>query len=117
MRSTVRRQVMPEWQPIETAPRDDTWILLSGGTVDWAEYAFGITCPPVVVACRRSEEWIVSLADSGYALTRYRNPTHWMPLPATPLPDDAPTQSSREEFTVPERSSPYLKPRHVRRGS
>ncbi len=106
---------MSEWQPIETAPRDDTWLLLSGGTVDWADYAFGITCPPVVVACRRSEEWIVSLADGGYQLTRYRNPTHWMPLPATSSSNEAPTEVRREVPNVPERSSPYVKPRPVRR--
>ena len=106
---------MSEWQPIETAPRDDTWVLLSGGTVDWAEYAFGITCPPVVVACRRSEEWIVSLADGGYKLTRYGSPTHWMPLPATPSSKDAPIQIRRAVLTVPERSTPYVKPRPVRR--
>ncbi|AWN39940.1 DUF551 domain-containing protein [Methylobacterium durans] len=107
---------MSEWQPIETAPLDDTWILLSGGTVDWAEFAFGITCPPVVVACRRSEEWIVSLADSGYMLTRYREPTHWMPLPATPFSNDAPTPISEETLTAPDQSRPYMKPRYVRRG-
>ena len=106
---------MSEWQPIETAPRDDTWVLLSGGTVDWAEYAFGITCPPVVVACRRSEEWIVSLADGGYKLTRYRSPTHWMPLPAAPSSNDALAQIRRAVPTVPERSTPYVKPRPVRR--
>jgi|SRR4051794_22711326 Protein of unknown function (DUF551) len=106
---------MSDWQPIETAPRDATWILLSGGTVDWAEYAFGITCPPVVVACRRSEEWIVSLADGGHKLTRYKSPTHWMPLPATPFSNDAPVQIRKEVPSVPERASPYVKPRPVRR--
>ncbi|WP_191970847.1 DUF551 domain-containing protein [Methylobacterium soli] len=67
------------------------------------------------MACRRSEEWIVSLADGGYKLTRYRSPTHWMPLPATPSSTRAPIRIKREVPTVPERSSPYVKPRPVRR--
>lgn len=74
-----------DWQPIETAPKDGTYILVwseregwrgnprmvcatwePSGTGAWAIYGAGPT--------RHSEQWL----DRGII------PTHWMPLPEPP---------------------------------
>ena len=67
------------WQPIETAPKDGTGILVycqksltvpvTGGY--WDDHP----------ACQC---WIAG----GY-MQKVFPPTHWMPLPAPPLPDNA----------------------------
>lgn len=69
-----------EWQPIETAPKDGTYILLLGDS--------GYTTTPyrVAVGC-----WVEGYRDfwithSNDAFTDDGEPpTHWMPLPALPL--------------------------------
>ena len=69
---------MGEWQPIETAPRDGSDVLL-----------FRDRHPPVVAG------WFDNREEAGWAtydnpeewLHEGRNPfTHWMPLPAPPAP-------------------------------
>lgn len=76
---------MSNWHLIENAPKDGTWILLTGGecacegngrrTVvgQWTEYLNGRVSP-------ESGRWQFAWYDGGY-LGEYRNPTHWMPLP------------------------------------
>lgn len=58
-----------QWQPIETAPRDGTRVIVAGGTLhSWpttAEY---------------DEGWRILMA-SDYV----EHPSHWMPIP--PLPE------------------------------
>lgn len=71
--SEAKRQAVPEWQPIETAPKDETEILI---------YTIRGNC------------YVVSYDDLLAAPWRIRNdkelyrhaPTHWMPLPAAPQP-------------------------------
>jgi len=77
-----------DWQPIETAPKDGTWVLLSGGSIYYGWD--GETFPPHVVAqfiggpkYREEQCWQFAWYDGGY-YGEYENPTHWMPLPAPP---------------------------------
>ena len=72
---------MSKWQPIETAPRDGTRILVFDGkeinTVDYSEpYYIGINKHIEI-----EESW-VQISDSGRATEFF--PTHWMPLPEPP---------------------------------
>ena len=75
------------WQPIETAPKDGSWVLLSGGSIDY-EWD-GRTKPPMVVgqfdasdlSGRGRPVWYFAWYDLGY-YGEYVSPTHWMPLPA-----------------------------------
>jgi hypothetical protein len=76
------------WQPIETAPKDGTWVLLAGGNCDgeeggnndrpvtaqWTSYRNGRSAPG---------HWQFAWYDGGYS-GAYDEPTHWMPLPDTP---------------------------------
>jgi len=63
------------WQPIETAPRDGTNILvLMEGVVIEASW-------------QGSGYWVVSCVSShgcGCCGSDNEEPTHWMPLPAAP---------------------------------
>lgn len=106
---------MSEWQPIETAPKDGTEILLTGTLeFDASDYPDHIACemrasmPPVVIGSylRSSgfRNWVdVETSDTrrvqireGYAYEGWDpdwlTPTHWMPLPKPPV--NTPSQSA-----------------------
>jgi len=77
---------MSEWQPIETAPKDGTWILVCGGRTEDEE----VTRTHAVAQWTddlngRKTKWHWQFAwyDGGY-YGFYENPTHWMPLPEPP---------------------------------
>lgn len=84
---------MNGWRPIETAPKDATWILLCGGSVDYFDdYAHGPIPEPSAVVARWIEdnrqhytthEWGIALWDGDWRTT-YAAPTNWMPLPEPP---------------------------------
>jgi len=65
------------WRPIETAPRDGTRMLVTGGglqdEVEAASYN-------PVVACWNTESY--TLDDRDDEAEGYSRPSHWMPLPA-----------------------------------
>jgi len=81
------------WRPIETAPRDGTWVLLAGGeceyneesdnrgrvvTAQWTtEYRSNAGDRPIADFGR----WEFAYYDSGF-YGEYENPTHWQPSPA-----------------------------------
>jgi len=68
-----------DWQPIETAPRDGTAILIYDGIdyyVSW--YAFDSVF-------ETNKSWIFGKATGPYnAYAEIDTPTHWMPLPEPP---------------------------------
>jgi hypothetical protein len=75
------------WQPIETAPRDGTWVLLAGGECESNEESDN---RGRVVTARWTTEfndfgrWEFAYYDSIFYL-EYENPTHWQPLPSPPI--------------------------------
>ena len=91
---------MTNWQPIETAPRDGSWILLLGGHPDKLHdniefdyendqtLVFESVQSCVVAFWNEAEtSWRYTSYDSGvYGL--WFNPTHWMPLPQPPQTGD-----------------------------
>lgn len=76
------------WQPINTAPKDGTWILLRGGEVDWDhDVVRSGAVPPVIVGqyhpsycIDKQPYWRTACYDGGW-YGEYLNPTEWMPLP------------------------------------
>lgn len=62
---------MTDWQPIETAPRDGTRVLLFRG--EWME-SMGIGY--------WSNDWMEFTMVGGEC---FPGPTHWMPLPPPPV--------------------------------
>ncbi len=75
------------WQPIETAPKDGTWILLCGGRIEYG-WCQEDEKPSAVVAqyagLSKNPVWQFAWYDSGY-YGKYIEPTHWMPLPKPPV--------------------------------
>jgi hypothetical protein len=73
-------------QPIETAPRDGTKILVCGGILQDAIHGDKTPLDSwALVFWEKSLEggdWLV--AHSYYYYPVILNPTHWMPLPAPP---------------------------------
>ncbi len=66
------RKAVTLWQPIDTAPKDGTWILLSEGGVVYSGYW-----------CKATEEWR-DYGDIGCNGCTEIEPTDWAPLPKPP---------------------------------
>lgn len=66
-----------QWQPIASAPKDGTWVILSDGkTVApayWDSTYFG-----------SDPMWIEYSHRADYQKAEVENPTHWQPLPDPP---------------------------------
>lgn len=80
--SLAQRQPLTEWQPIETAPKDGTLLLL------WEQYE---SEPFIGSWYAFRSEWEASRTHydtdgNAYVIDRVYSPgvTHWMPLPAAP---------------------------------
>ena len=77
------------WQPIETAPKDGTWVLLFGGKTSEDDYMrTGVLIERPVTAFWNNSEcydeyWAFAFWDGDWR-EEYSDPTHWMPLPEPP---------------------------------
>lgn len=67
-----------EWQPIETAPRDNSAVLLyvPMETIHFVATAFWDTV---------KQDWFVAWTGLDNPRAKVFNPTHWMPLPSPPV--------------------------------
>jgi hypothetical protein len=75
-----RTAVPDEWLPIESAPRDGTWIL--GSHTHWDDPQ---ECPPVVCYWQSGDEDQNGWFGEGSTPTYFSpQPNLWMPLPAPP---------------------------------
>lgn len=70
------------WQPIETAPKDGTRVLVANSHGAWmAEYS-----PVYGSGYRRATPWFSVMLNHEHihGFARSGPPTHWMPLPEPP---------------------------------
>ncbi|UYW25733.1 DUF551 domain-containing protein [Methylorubrum extorquens] len=100
------------WRPIETAPRDGTFIQLTGGTASYFETDLETPCAPVVCAFWNEDvqieegEWAFAYWDMGWRSGYYR-PTHWRPV--GPLPNNVDVEGKWQPIdTAPKDGSWFL---------
>ena len=67
------------WQPIETAPRDGTIVLLDGGSFFCETREDHVLGP--FTASWYDGAWLIAGCEGGYVSIHYEDPTHWMKLP------------------------------------
>jgi hypothetical protein len=67
----IRADLVPQWQDIETAPKDGTFILAFGNGV-------AIHNCHYIAEWSEGDGWICSYSDVDVT------PSHWMPLPNPP---------------------------------
>lgn len=70
----------PAWQPIETAPKDGTAILLGSRGGSW----IGKWLPVYVSGYRPDNPWSSLMLNHDHMGEKWCVPTHWMPLPGAP---------------------------------
>lgn len=71
-----------EWQPIETAPKDETWILVTGfkkGKDKTISHLYAVAAWFLFSKKHphMGGRWLYGTSDAQYV----REPTHWMHLP------------------------------------
>lgn len=71
--------VEPDWQPIETAPRDGTVVLVFRECQDWPVRGYGRW-----VAAYEIDDWICRGFHGIQGDMTFSAPTHWRPLCAPP---------------------------------
>lgn len=71
------------WQPIETAPKDGTYILIIDLTAETPE-ADKVHWAENVWRCGDELDWKENPQACREVVGVYRTPTHWMPLPIAP---------------------------------
>jgi hypothetical protein len=69
---------MSEWQPIESAPWDGTYVFVSDGSDIWISSR--LRSP------RRAHGYESPIGYDWYVVKVGQIPTHWMPLPGLPFP-------------------------------
>lgn len=93
-------------QPIETAPKDGTWLLLtypkaiSTDIGRWTQHDSGYPC-------KGSRPGFIYRRSQSVRFDRDHQPTHWMPLPAPPTGTPIPA-CQREVMRHADDSAAYL---------
>ena len=72
---------MTEWQPIETAPKDGTWIL-GYHPKEWPIICWYMVCITDPMGNHYEHEAWHRMNGAGVSM--FNSPTHWMPLPEPP---------------------------------
>jgi len=75
------------WQPIETAPKDGTWVLLCFKY--WGEPPHSLTPIIMMGAVEQHAEGVLIernwwAGPAVFVPSNWPQPTHWMPLPQPP---------------------------------
>lgn len=70
---------MSYWRPIETAPKDGTWVLLFSKVDDCGFDWYAEWCPSIRTGRYYEDHWFYC---EEYSIGE--KPTHWMPLPPPP---------------------------------
>lgn len=78
LQGAAMSQKVDEWQPIETAPKDGTDILIYCKDTHEMFVAFYATQIET-----GQQDWIIARAKDGTCFV-LKSPTHWMPLPPQP---------------------------------
>jgi len=83
----------PKWLPIETAPKEGTYVLL--GSAESGGSWIGVYRPEYESGWRPENPWASMMLNLDHLPKRYPHliPTHWMPLP--PAPGVAPPVASQ----------------------
>src|SRR5665213_2977326 len=89
---TKNEELRSQWQPIETAPKDQTVMVWWGEGCWWGRKSR--TIPVGAVFPKGPYAWTVKFGDG----LRVADPTHWMPLPQPPT--NATAQPSEELRSV-----------------
>lgn len=74
--------VEQEWQPIETAPRDGTEVLVYARVLHPEKW--GVHLEPIICAASYHP-------DAGWCVCEIRDVTHWRPLPTPPAAAQEPS--------------------------
>lgn len=77
-----------DWQPIQTAPKDGTQILITNGIdVCTARYRISNEYNDRPFFCTTANNEYFNIGTYYRGLYQYINATHWMPLPKPPRED------------------------------
>jgi hypothetical protein len=77
----LRRAAESKWQPIETAPKDGTWVLIAGES-GYGGYPLRAEVARCLPLFRPRSPWCNHAGDA--FTDGGPEPTHWMPLPDAP---------------------------------
>ena len=76
----LRAKAESKWQPIETAPKDGTQILVGNRHGAW----LAMYRPIYQSGYSPQNPWFSLMINHGHMKVVELTPTHWMPLPAAP---------------------------------